>query len=363
MQIDPEYHAHRIIKSTIDSEDPEDILSASLGILYDYTPITLADNGGQFVYTHTSLPPQHLNGSTHNTTSLSDSAPLVLSAPNTHAKNWALHASSIWASAVFVAQHIDEIDLHGLSRLPKSSSAECSTHRRFDVLELGAGAGLPGLFIAKCLERIQRDREFEGRADQMKRWTVTLSDYPDDLLTKTLVSNAKRNGFNASMDADGTTFSCPVRVCPYAWGADPAEILGLDNFNNCLEDPSQSDSVVGEDMLGYDLILATDTLWNAALHKTFANTLANLLKPSKDSRIHLIAGFHTGRYSILGFLRILESITRTNSRKELRMTILRAEECHFQGGERRQWSGMRDGEDEAERRRWLVWIEAGWTEY
>lgn len=67
-----------------DDLEPESVLSASLELLYDYQPITLADAGSVFQYRYSS----DLDLKSH-------SIALTLRTPDTHAQNWSLHASSI----------------------------------------------------------------------------------------------------------------------------------------------------------------------------------------------------------------------------------------------------------------------------
>jgi len=141
-------------------EDVE-IFSDSLSTLFDHTAITLPSNpGSTFTYT---------NGSTT----------VHLKTPDTRPENWSLHASSVWISALFLADHIQLLDLDRYRHLPK-----------IRVLELGAGAGLPGILLAKTRDDVE----------------VVLSDYPDEELIDTLNQNV------ASNISDGS-----VHVIPYDW--------------------------------------------------------------------------------------------------------------------------------------------------
>ena len=78
------------------------------------------------------------------------------------------------------------------------------------------------------------------------------------------------------------------RVIPYAWGEDPSPLLAS----------TPNNSQPG----GFDIIVAADVLWNASLHDVFVQSLRSLLRKTKDSRIYIVAGLHTGRYTIRGFL-------------------------------------------------------------
>ena len=216
--------------------EPEDILSVSLARLYDYEPIIHSSAGSFFTYT--ANPP------------FSPPLEITLRTPDTQSRNWSLQASSIWASSVYLADHIDRLHLDEYCN--RRSPGKVS------VLELGAGAGLPGILISKCYDNV----------------LVTSSDYPDELLIQTLSENVERN------------LAHRCRVAPYAWGSDV--------------------SVLGMHTTGFDIVLAADTLWNSELHAMFIQTLRMTLKRTADARIHLIAGLHTGRYTLQAFLNAID---------------------------------------------------------
>jgi nicotinamide N-methyltransferase len=265
-------------------DDPEDILSDSLSTLYDYAPITHSSPGSDFTYTHPA------SGQT-----------IVLRTPDTAPANWALHASSIWVAALFLADHIAEL---GLPDAPDSPDASDLTPRVVHVLELGAGAGLPSILLAATHPRVR----------------VVSSDYPDASITQTLEANVTRNGVGARCS-----------VVPYAWGADPAPLRG------------------------FDVVLAADTLWSPDLHVALVRTIAVALARTQDACAHLVAGLHTGRYTIAAFLRCVEA-------EDTELAVLGAEEREVGGGGRRAWDVRRaEGEEERERRRWVVWIRVGWA--
>ena len=96
----------------------------------------------------------------------------------------------------------DSVDQDFQSRDPQDRPGPeiYATHRELDVLELGAGAGLPGIVIAKYLALRRTTMNID-------RISVTLSDYPDHHLIRTLEDNVSRNA------VDRTCY-----VVPYAWG-------------------------------------------------------------------------------------------------------------------------------------------------
>lgn len=281
-------------------DDPEDILSSSLQTLYDLTPITHSTPGSIFTYTvkPALLPDQN------------PARVIELETPDPQPSKWDLHASSIWVAAIYLADHLEDLELHrfrdqGIIR----------------VLELGAGAGLPSILIASVYQNVR----------------VTVSDYPDEHLIRTLSENILRNNVSGI-----------ARAVPYDWGTD---ISALVDAHECQEIP-------GNDEILFDVIVAADTLWNPALHKQFIQSLVMSLKRSPDSRVYLVAGLHTGRYTIQAFLKSIKIDgcgLAVESLSERQVTAAQT----F-----RSWDVARaEDEDERERRRWVVWVVLKWGEH
>jgi EEF1A N-terminal glycine/lysine methyltransferase len=267
-------------------EDVE-IFSDSLSVLYNHTPITLSSNpGSAFTYT-------------------SESATVHLKTPDTKPENWSLHASSVWISALFLADHINLLELDRYQHLPK-----------IRVLELGAGAGLPGILIAKTRHDVQ----------------VVLSDYPDEELIDALNQNVAANISHGS-----------AHVVPYDWTTgDITPFRALSPH-------------------GFDVILAADTLWNADLHAPFLQSLESLLRRDTEgvstSSVNLIAGLHTGRWTIQAFLKTVEDRRRF---RLYRVVEIRANSGKGETLEERNWEVERAGEEDGDRRAWIVAITMGW---
>ncbi|KAA1470222.1 WD40 repeat-like protein [Dentipellis sp. KUC8613] len=271
-------------------EDPEDILSNSLEYLYDYTPITQSSAGSVYTYTTPSSSAQAIT--------------ITLSTPDTQAENWKLHASSIWVSSTYIADHIEELQLDAAPSQP------------LQVLELGAGAGLPGILAAKRYPHLR----------------ITSSDYPDAELIRALEANVKSNGV-----------SDRCRVVPYAWGSDTTALLAGTDRN-----------IDGHAVSGFDVVVAADTLWNPELHAPFIDTLCRTLAKTAGARIRLVAGLHTGRYTLQAFFGAV---------KNAGLDIEKAVERAVKGGEQRDWDVNRaEDEDEQERRRWVVWVVLKWKD-
>jgi EEF1A N-terminal glycine/lysine methyltransferase len=226
---------------------------------------------------------------------------LTLVSPDTAPSNWVLHASSIWIASLFLANHIADVSL----------TTFCQNGRAC-VLELGAGSGLPGILLAKS---------------NKLNVTVTLSDYPDEAILSALEENVRINNIPPAS----------VRVVGHAWG--------------------QSTSTLGT----FDIILAADTLWNPDLHIPFCQTLSRTLRRSDQARIYLVAGLHTGRWTIHRYLDKLTPFGLTIvSVIERRVDgTFDYQEDHIRPTER-EWTVERDGEEESERRNWVVWIVVKW---
>ncbi|KAJ8586696.1 hypothetical protein M405DRAFT_344321 [Rhizopogon salebrosus TDB-379] len=280
-----------IIARDITEDDPEEILSSSLQTLYDYTPITHSTPGSIFTY---MVKYDGLGGGSET---------ISLRTPDTQASNWSLHASSIWVSSLHIADHIADLQLDRFK--------DRDTLR---VLELGAGAGLPSIMVARTTPNA----------------AVVVSDYPDDNLICTLSDNVRRN--------------CASERCwavPYAWGADISPLLAHIRQQN------------PEGSALFDIIVAADTLWNPELHVQFIKTLCMCLSHSPDARIHLVAGLHTGRYTLQSFM----DAVMTHG-----LEVESVVEREVVGDVRRSWDVARaEREDERERRKWVAWMILKWS--
>ncbi|KAF8647715.1 hypothetical protein AX16_006551 [Volvariella volvacea WC 439] len=259
--------------------------------------------------------------------------------------------------------------------LPGVPHGEQPPRRTLRVLELGAAAGLPGILISKLYASPStsdpnQGTSANGDADPTGRVLVevdvTVSDYPDDQLIKTLSGNAKRNG----------VLGVNCRVVPYAWGTD-ASVLLLSETNRSLNRVDGTDTVTprhgdrprdGDDegLLGFDLVIAADTLWNPSLHSLFAQTLSWVLRKSSEARVHLVAGLHTGRWTIQGFLNTVGTFGMViESIKEYEVDSRMSDGCEGNSdseekeGRVREWNVEAD-DDEQERRRWVTWIILRW---
>jgi nicotinamide N-methyltransferase len=179
-----------------------------------------------------------------------------------------------------------------------------------------SGAGLPGITISKVYQNS----------------LVTVSDYPDPLVISALEENIQRNGIGGRCYA-----------APYDWGTSTASLL------------STSDKFGSESPL-YDVIIAADTLWNSEFHDIFLQSLTMALRRSRSARVYIVAGFHTGRFT-------LESFRKMVAQARWGLEVLDLKERQVHTGENRAWDVSRaDYEDERERRSWLLWMTLGWKQ-
>ncbi|KAJ7623150.1 hypothetical protein FB45DRAFT_1087949 [Roridomyces roridus] len=170
----------------------------------------------------------------------------------------------------------------------------------------GASAGLPSIVLARKFPEV----------------SVVASDYPDEDIVRTLSNNVAENGVSGN-----------CRVMPYGWGSDPSALFSPD----------------GEK---FDIVFAADTLWNTEFHPLFIKALQLTLKKSPHARVYVFAGLHTGRYTVQSFL---------NAVSEADFILETALERETNGEGQRTWSVDRgEGEEENERRRWIVCLTLRW---
>jgi EEF1A N-terminal glycine/lysine methyltransferase len=146
-------------------------------------------------------------------------------------------------------------------------------------------------------------------ANRYSQASVTLSDYPDNGIISALNENVARNDLASR-----------ITVKPLDWN----DISGLKR---------------------YDSIVAADTLWNSQLHLPFCQTLKAGLHPI--AKAHLLAGLHTGRYTLQHFISVTQS---------LGFVIHKLMEYHISGRETRGWQVEREGESSDDRVHWLLYI-------
>ncbi|PVF93934.1 hypothetical protein CPB86DRAFT_800875 [Serendipita vermifera] len=215
------------------------------------------------------------------------SSGIVLDIPQVvSAANWSLHADAIWNASIFLSEHLDILD------------------ERFegDTLELGSGGGLLGSARSTPLFAIFLLTAYPNSK-------LVLTDYPDEGIISALKKNIALNRMDHS-----------VSVLPLDWN-DVSSLQGRT----------------------FDTVVAADTLWNSELHKPFCKAVYATLRQTGQAQAHLIAGLHTGRYTIQRFLE------RTKSEH---LMITKLVEYHISGVGQREWAVERPDENSIERARW-----------
>ncbi|QRV75054.1 methyltransferase domain protein [Ceratobasidium sp. AG-Ba] len=154
------------------------------------------------------------------------------------------------------------------------------------VLELGAAAGLPGIVAI-------------GHGPR----SVVLSDYPDPGILKRLEENVKANWEDHGVDIKAL------------------EELGGERF---------------------DVVMAADVLWKQEMHEALCRTLDQALVLEDGGRVHIVAGLHTGRAVIAGFVElVLAAKFEVDEIYEVSVGTT---------PRRREWAAERAGETMGERR-------------
>lgn len=287
-------------------DDDADVLEGSLQTLYGYTPIVYSSGGSLWTY---NGPPDIHSTSSPEQTDLYNRMKINLRIPDTSAKNWNLHASSVWVASIFIANEICS-NPNWLSPIfPRTDGLRKGVR----VLEIGAGAGLPSIVLVKSQSDI---------LDQ-----VVVSDYPDKGIIQALEENVERNCRGIAPESKRI-----ISVAPFDW---------LD-----------SSPPIFEICQGFDLIIGADVLWNSDLHIPMLAAIDRCLKKEVGAKTLLVAGLHTGRYTIQRFVeRVGDTIT---------LRVERIEEREVDGSTVREWEAQRqEHETEEERRHWVVCVWLG----
>ncbi|KAK4162738.1 hypothetical protein QBC43DRAFT_320878 [Cladorrhinum sp. PSN259] len=285
-----------------DPEDPEDFLSASLGVIF---PDDVANQHGDtdhgLLYTSPHLP-----------------TPLQFSLAQVSAeKDRHLFSHYLWNSSLLLAELIESGTL-GI----KGSSSLSENEKEFDVtglttIELGAGTALPsimsGLLGAK---------------------RVVVTDYPTPPVINTLKENV--TSLIKSENAPAGKYAVEeVKVDGHAWGE--------------FDDEDGEDGarlLAGEYKHGFDRVYAADCLWMPWQHDNLRKSIAWFIGEGHNSRAWVVAGFHTGRDKMAPFF-------NAEKLREVGLEVEKIWERDCNGVDR-EWVEDRGVEDVRERKRWLV---------
>ncbi|KAK0544298.1 hypothetical protein OC846_006128 [Tilletia horrida] len=236
------------VQMTEDSTDPLDLFEDALLSIFDERMPAAGNPGQSIKFSHPALPTK-------------DST-ITYQIPDVHAKSTHLFAHHQWDSGVLLARMIASSSTDAIGADSDSLRYPAADVRAQSVVELGAGTGLPGL-VSSLLDA----------------QTVLITDYDDPALITTISSNVKA-------------------VCP---GRSPSviEAKGLTWNTRQHIDAALSKTQEAE---GFSRVLAADTLWVSSAHVALLQTMRALLRKDAQSRILLLAGFHTGRPAISRFL-------------------------------------------------------------
>ena len=103
----------------------------------------------------------------------------------------------------------------------------------------------------------------------------------------------------------------------------------------------------------YTRVIAADCIWMLSQHRNLVQSIAHFLcKESPKACALVVAGFHTGRDTVVDFFQqFLTSKERDNIAEEL--SIAEIYECDM-NGERRPWQESRANESREDAKRWCV---------
>jgi nicotinamide N-methyltransferase len=274
-------------------DEPEDILSSCLGVIFpDDITHHHGDKDSSVIY----LSPAF--------------GPLELSVADPQAEDHRrLFSHFLWNAGLQLAEFIEDgwstsnISGDGDKRAQESRRCEWDVKDQ-RVLEVGAGTGLAGLVSA-----LKGARE------------VILSDYPAEEVLANLRANIERN---VAAQA-GKHPMAEIRVQGHEWG-----ILD-DEFSKAEKG-------------GFGRILVADCLWMPWQHENLLRSISWFL--AEGGRAWVVAGFHTGRQKMRGFF----------EEETVRAAGLEVERIWERNAEGFEWGWVTDrgAEDITSRKRWLA---------
>ena len=311
----------RLVVAGDEEPDPEDILSAALGIIFpDDVANQHGDHSQSLVYTSPHLPKP---------------LPLSLADPKGD-EDRKLFSHYLWNSSLQLAEFVEAGTL-GLAqsgsvseagdgqsqsfKLEKEVERIAPSLSEFDVtglstIELGAGTALPSLMSALLGAR-----------------RVVVTDYPAPEVLTTLrhnVTTIAQPSFSplgriVASESEGTESG--VEVHGHGWG-------------------ELSDTWEQQNRHAFDRVYAADCLWMPWQHENLRTSIDWFLGEGPDARAWVVAGFHTGRENMRGFF-------DEDGLKSHGLVVDRIWERDCNGVDR-EWAWDRPKEEISERKRWLV---------
>ncbi|RAL00650.1 putative nicotinamide N-methyltransferase [Aspergillus ibericus CBS 121593] len=222
-----------------------------------------------------------------------------------------LFAHFLWSAGMVVAEGVEKADmLESSGQLSGTDDVAMWRVKGENVLELGAGAGLPSVICALA-----------------QASTVTITDHPSSPALSGAI------GFNMTHNLRASKIPSPTNVAiqPHEWGileTDPWAVQHKGSFTR---------------------IVAADCYWMRSQHENLARTMRWFLAP--EGRVWVVASFHTGRAIVAGFFETALQMGLAIERIYERDLSSARED----GSEvRREWMPEREGEGPENRKRWCV---------
>ncbi|KAM0814371.1 putative Nicotinamide N-methyltransferase [Seiridium cardinale] len=291
------------LTSAVESEDPEDFLGQSLGVVFPDDILTQhGDASNALRYTSPHFPKQlHIR----------------LADPDSEDER-RLFSHYLWNASLMLAEFIEAGSL-GI-QLPKplgcggrpSVIDNRQPEKMFDIrglstIELGAGTALPSMISAL-----------------LGAHHVVATDYPAPPTMEILQANVAFNS-QASFSPSGKVAE-RIIVEGHTWGNLTGDAFATGNKSQ------------------FDRVLVCDCLWMPWQHDNLRKSISWFLKNGSESRAWIVAGFHTGRHNMSGFF---DPGKLADAGLELESIWERDVD-----GEEREWATER--EDDGLKKRWLV---------
>ncbi|TKY87155.1 hypothetical protein EX895_003832 [Sporisorium graminicola] len=252
---------------------PTSLFEDSLFTLFSHNQPAHGDPGDTCRYTHAHLAPRYLSASRARPTTLRYK---IAQNSGTNTKLFAHHQ---WDAGLYLADLIAEQSFSSNSEGKQRERRAFVDVRGRDVVELGAGTGLPGLVA--CAMGAQR---------------TVITDYPD----AHVMDNLERNLDLALLPRSSSSSKrSERRPNPhYLEARKRVQVMGL-GWGNADEEARVLAASAAD--AGYDVVLAADVLWVSSAHPLLIHSIRKLLKRDRNARCVLIAGFHTGRPAVRRF--------------------------------------------------------------
>ncbi|KAI8627727.1 hypothetical protein F5Y19DRAFT_163803 [Xylariaceae sp. FL1651] len=329
-------------RASSDVDGAEDFFASSLGVIFpDDVTARHGDNEHPLIYTSPHLP---------------RTLDITISDPNVE-QDRMLYSHYLWNASLQLAEFVEAGSLGlplsvGVPTLRRGDDGHEDNHGKgkeegfsvanFDIrgqrtLELGAGTALPSIM-----------------ASLLGAHSVAVTDYPSDMVLRTLRQNIAANCTRIELSPYGTL--APVTVAGHSWG-EVDDGSGSDSSGNDFE-------FTGRNCGAFDRIFVSDCLWMPEQHENLRKSISHFLKERSlssgasavtqtaaeghftEPQAWVVAGFHTGRAKVIGFFNA-EALARHG----LEVERIWERDCN---GIERPWSEDRGIEDQAERKRWLV---------